>query len=113
MDHDTAKQQHDATMKTATQIMREDVLLRNLVRSCVSAAMHDFGRIDAGHAERDASDIATQAVVMAVARMMNDGDGPAALIVERDAYKAAALRFAAMAPPSPIILASPPPKPAA
>lgn len=113
MDYDAAKRQHDATMRTATQIMREDVLLRRIVEASVYAAIQDFGRVDPEHADRDAFDIAIKATAIAVARMMNEGDGLATLEAERDAYKAAALRFAAMTPPAPIILATPPPAPAA
>lgn len=107
MDFDTAKRQHDATMKTATQIMREDLLLRRIVEASVYEAIQNFGRVDPERADSDAFDIAIKAAAIAVARMMNEGDGLAALIAERDAYKAAALRFSALTPPIPLILAKP------
>ncbi len=112
MDYDTAKRQHDTTMKTATQIMRGDMLLRRIVEASVHAAIEDFGRICPDNADSDACGLATKAAAIAVVRMMNEGDGLAALRAERDAYKESALRFAAMTPPAPVILAMHPPKPA-
>ncbi len=112
MDYDTAKRQHDATMKTAVQMMQDDLLLRHIVLASVSAAMQEHGPVNLNHVEKDAYDIAIKATSIAVARMMNEGDGLAALKAERDAYKESALRFAAMTPPAPVILAMHPPKPA-
>ncbi len=108
MGYDAAKRQHDATMKTATQIMREDVLLRRIVEASVYAAIQDFGRVDPERADSDALDIAIKATAIAVARMMNEGDGLAAIKAERDAYKKAYEALSVTTPLRPMLVPTPP-----
>jgi len=94
-------------MKTATQIMRDDNLFRRIVEYSVSEAMHEYGRIDPERAEQAAYEIAMKSVQIAVARMIEGGDGLAALITERDAYRKMAETALAYVSPVQFILAKP------
>ncbi len=74
-------------MKTATRMMRDDNLFRRIVQASVSEAMSEHGRIDPERPEEAAYEIAVKSVQIAVARMVKGGDGLAALVAERDAYR--------------------------
>jgi hypothetical protein len=96
-------------MKTATQMMTEDWLFRRIVQASVSEAMHKHGRIDPERAEEAAYEIAMKSVQIAVARMIEGGDGLAALIIERDAYRKMAETALAYVSPVQFIVAKPEP----
>ncbi len=73
--------------KTATQMINKDNLFRQIVEVSVIEAIREHGEIDPERAQDAAYEIAMTAVRNAVARLLEGGEGLAALIIERDAYR--------------------------
>jgi hypothetical protein len=97
-------------MQTATEISRQlwerDARFHALALSAVAKALRKHGPIDPERAEREAHDIAIDAVVNVLASVYTDDAEISALRMERDAYKEQALKFATLGPLPPIIIPS-------
>jgi hypothetical protein len=94
------------TTGTLLAATREDFLLRRIAEASAVEAMQACGSIDPAHATEDAYEVALRAASIAVARMMNEGDGLAALKAERDHFKEVAIRLSGMEPPRPILISA-------
>lgn len=92
------------TTGTLLAATNNDFLLRRIAEASAYEAMQAYGSIDPAHATEDAHEVALRAAAIAVARMMNEGDGLAALKAERDHFKEVAMRLSGMEPPRPIVI---------
>lgn len=91
------------TTNTLLAMTREDYLLRRIAEASAYEAVAVQGGLDADDVEV-AHEVALRAAAIAVAHMVNEGDGLAALKAERDHFKEVAMRLSGMEPPRPIVI---------
>lgn len=89
----------EAKLKEAMLRMHQDPCWRAVIMSCVACAMNDRGPVDPERADRDAHDIAIEAVTRALAMLIEGDSALKTLQAERDHYRDMAIHMAHLAPP--------------